>query len=356
MKHVTVCLVSLTLGLCIGDGATAQTPLFDEDAVIDVMLTAPISQAYAQKKEDARDYFPGHWAFTNSDRIEQRLDVSIRTRGNFRRDYCRTPPLQLNFKKSQVKGTLFAGQNKVKLVSPCGPGIKYQENVVLEYLAYQTLEILTDHSFKTRLLRLSYVDSDQKRAPWTSLVFAIEDDSDMAKRLGLQKIHLPRVEFHELDQAITAVAELFQLLIANSDYSVLEARQDHDCCHNVEIMAAEFAERGIIPIPYDFDMSGLVYSRYAAPPAHLPIKTVRTRYYSGLCQPPEILSAAIEHVRSKRTEIIALYADSKHLHRNRIDITLKYIGEFFEILDSARRTDREIISRCLGQDLLDAPE
>jgi hypothetical protein len=354
MKFATSCLIVLLLGATSNFSSAGETPLFDDDSIMKAVLTAPISQAYAQKNQDVRIYFPGQWSYTDSEGENQRLDVSIRTRGNFRREYCVLPPLQLNFKKSQVGGTEFAGQNKLKLVSPCKPDDHYQEKVVLEYLAYRTLEILTDHSFKTRLVRLSYVDSDQKKTPWTSLGFVIEDDSDVADRLGLQKIHVPEVGFQELDRARTATAELFMFLIANYDYSVIKAPKDEDCCHNVEVMVPDDADGGVIPIPYDFDMSGLVHARYAAPPKNLPIKSVRTRYYKGLCQPPETIATAVDHVRSKQAEVIALYTSTNELESKPKERAIAYIEDFFEILNSAKRVEREIINRCRGQSLLDA--
>jgi hypothetical protein len=354
MKAASSCLIVLLLGAISGTSAAVESPLFNDDSIMKAVLTAPISQAYAQKNQDVRIYFPGQWTYTDSEGASQKLDVSIRTRGNFRREYCKLPPLQLNFKKSQVGGTEFAGQNKLKLVAPCDFRQGYEEKVVLEYLAYRTFEILTDHSFKTRLIRISYVDSDQKKTPWTSLGFVIEDDSDVADRLGLQKNRVPKVEFYELDQARSALVDLFMFLIANSDYSMLRGSEDEDCCHNIEVMVPDDADGGVIPIPYDFDMSGLVYARYAAPPKSLPIKTVRSRYYKGLCQPPEVLSAALEHVRSKQAEVIALYANSKELEGKSKDKAVKYIEDFFEILNSPKRVDREILDRCRGQDHLDA--
>ena len=354
MKFISSGILFLVLMSSSGVSAADEQPLFSDDSILKAVLTAPISQTYAQRKQEVRIYHPGLWTYTDSDGINQRLTVSIRARGNFRRVNCRLPPLQLNFKKSEVKGTLFAGQNKLKLVSPCGPGDSYQEKVVLEYLAYKTFEILTDYSFRTRLVRLSYIDSDQKKTPWTSLGFVIESAGDMAKRLGMSAFKLPQIEFDELDQPRTAVAELFMLLIANSDYSVLQGGEGEDCCHNAKVIAPEGAENGFIPIPYDFDMSGLVHAVYAAPPDLLPIKSVRTRYYKGLCQPPEVIASSIAHVQSKHDEIIALFANSNELESKEKERTLKYVERFFEILDSTKRTEREIIKRCRGQDHLDA--
>lgn len=347
-------LMLLLLALADDASAAKEHPLFQRDTVLKAVLTAPITQTYAQRHQDVRIYFPGQWTYVDADSMTQRLDVSIRTRGNFRREYCDLPPLQLNFKKKQVKGTLFAGQNKLKIVSPCQNTPRYQQYVVLEYLAYRTLEILTDHSFKTRLLRLSYVDSDEKIEPWTATVFVIEDDADMAKRLGLQRLRVTSNKFSQLDQPKTALAELFQLLIANSDYSVLKGPEGEFCCHNSEVLAAEDTESGRIPVPFDFDMSGLVNAFYASPPEHLPITDVRFRFYKGLCQPREILNNAIAHMRSKRDEIIALYVNSIELEEKTKAKTLDFINRFFAIIDSPKRIERELFGRCRGQQLLDA--
>ncbi|MBU2678374.1 MAG: hypothetical protein KJP16_14990 [Gammaproteobacteria bacterium] len=333
--------------------ASDRTPLFQDDAIIKAVLTAPISQAYAQRNQDVRIYLPGQWTYTDADGATKRLDVSIRTRGLFRRGYCDLPPLQLNFKKKQVKKTLFAGQNKLKLVSPCEHGAKSQQFVVLEYLAYRTLQILTETSFSTRLVRLSYVDSDEKLPPWTDLVFVIEDDKDMAKRLGLTRLKVVANRFDQMDHASTALAELFQLLIANNDFSVLSAEDSRECCHNSEILALKDNADMRIPVPYDFDMSGLVNTPYAAPPSHIPIRLVRTRYYRGLCQPPGVIEDAVAHIQSKREEIMSLYRDSAELEPRLKKRTVGFIEDFFKILDKPRKLQTEVYGRCRGQHLLD---
>jgi hypothetical protein len=354
VEHLQTCLIVLTLGLVSVDSAAKDNPLFQDDSILKAVLTAPITQTYAQKKQNVRIYFPGQWTYSENDGPKQRLEVSIRTRGIYRRQYCRLPPLRLNFKKSQVKGTLFASQDKLKLVSPCSAGPGRQQYIVLEYLAYRVFQIMTEYSFRTRLVRLSYVDSDGKKVPWTDLTFVIEGDADMARRLGMERLRVKSSKFHEMDQAKTALVELFHLLIANNDYSVLQGPPGGQCCHNTEVIAIMGKGGGRIPIPYDFDLSGLVNAAYALPPRRLPITSVRSRYYKGLCQPPEILADAIEHVQSKRDEIMALFMNSKELDEKHKEKALKFIEDYYAILDSPKRLDREIISRCRGKDHLDA--
>ncbi len=333
--------------------AAERHPLFQDHAILKAVLTAPISQAYAQRDSEVRLYFPGQWTFLDGDSQPQRLDVSIRIRGNFRREYCELPPLRLNFKKPQVKGTLFKGQDKLKLVAPCQHGLESQQKLLLEYLAYRTLEILTDYSLGTRLIRLSYVDSDERLQSWTDLAFVIEDEKDLAKRLGLDEARVAENKFSELDQPSTALAELFQLLISNHDYSVLQGPEGDYCCHNAIMYTRKEDAGKRIPVPYDFDMSGLVNAKYASPPAHLPIRLVRTRYYRGLCQPPEIMDAAVRQVLSKKDEIIALYESQPELSRLSRNRTVTYIKKYFAILEDKALFQEQVLDRCRGADLLE---
>ena len=330
-----------------------RKPLFRDHSVLKAVLTAPISQTYAQRNSDVRLYFPGQWSYIDQAGEAQRLDVSIRIRGNFRRAYCELPPIRLNFKKSQVEGTVFSGQDKLKLVAPCQHGLKSQQVLLLEYMAYRIYEILTDQSFGTRLIRLSYVDSDEKLKSWTDLAFVLEDEDDIGKRLGLDKANVAENRFEDLDPRSTVLAELFQLMISNHDYSVLKGPPGEYCCHNIEVYTREDAADRRIPIPYDFDMSGLVNAEYASPPSHLPIRLVRTRYYRGLCQAPEVMEEAIAHVLSKKQEILELFRNQEELSRNSRNLNLRYLGKYFAMLEDPVTLQDQVLDRCRGRERLE---
>lgn len=352
MKRLSVIISIALLCLPLSAKAAERDPLFRDHTVLKAVLTAPIAQTYAQRDSEVRLYHPGQWTYINEKGETQRLDVSIRIRGNFRRQYCELPPLRLNFRKSQVKGTLFKGQDKLKLVAPCQHGLESQQKLLLEYLAYRTFEILTDHSFGTRLIRLSYVDSDEAMRSWTDLAFVIEDDADIASRLKLDEANVAENDFDELDQPATALVELFQLLISNHDYSVLKGAEGEYCCHNSVMFTREDAADKRIPIPFDFDMSGLVNAKYAAPPDHLPIRLVRTRFYRGLCQPPEILDEAVAQMLSKKAEIVELYESMPELSRLSRNRTLGYVKKYFAILEDEAKLKNQVLDRCRGKEQL----
>jgi len=353
MKRIPHLKLVLLFALASPVGAAEKTPLFENDEIIKAVLTAPISQAYDQRHQDVRIYYPGQWTYLNAEGESQKLDVSIRTRGNFRRENCALPPLQLNFKKSQVKGTQFKRQDKLKVVAPCQNGPTSQQNVLMEYMAYRIFEILTDRSFGTRLMRLSYIDSDEKLNSWTDLVFVIEDSDDVAKRLDFDPVQVVYNEFDQLDQRTSALVDLFQLMIGNNDYSMLKGPDGDYCCHNIEMFIDEELVGKRIAIPFDFDMSGLVYADYAAPPSHLPINSVRSRYYRGLCQPPEVLDAAVAHILSKREEIMALFDGTEELSRLSQNRTDDYLGKYFKLLEDQDKLDKFVVGRCRGMDLLE---
>src|SRR5262249_7733689 len=74
-----------------------------------------------------------------------RLQVNLRTRGNIRRapGTCASVPLFVEFVKPDVKGTAFDGQHKLKLVVNCNEGRRFDQLVLLEYLAYRLHNVMT---------------------------------------------------------------------------------------------------------------------------------------------------------------------------------------------------------------------
>ena len=131
-----------------------------------------------------------------------------------------------------------------------------------------------------------------------------------------------------------------------------------DCCHNMELLGIEdetdpvMPDESIIPVPFDFDFSGLVNATYAAPPSVIPIRDVRFRYFYGLCVPRPILNEAIAELQSKREEILALIAGTEQLEDSLREKNVSYIEDFFEILDDPEATNDEIVRRCRGVDLM----
>ena len=343
-------VISVSLLAALGAGAIAagETPLFNSAEMLKAALSAPLEQAYSQKKLENRLYLDGTWSFREGAETV-RLPVKIRTRGNYRREVCSLPPLQLNFRKQELKGTVLQGQNKIKMVSPCKTGEKYQQLVYLEHLVYELFALFSEHHFRTRLVEVGYADSAQPEEHWTSTNFLIEDSDDMAARSGMKEVEIVSSQRVQMDLQQTALVEIFQYMIGNVDYSTLKSPPDSNCCHNVKLIAPQGAETGFIPVPYDFDSAGIINAPYANVPAQVPIKSVTQRYFTGWCKEERRYREAIARIGQQREAAIALFAESPLLEKNYRKKAVKYLQKFYDQVENEGKVDRYIIGRCRGE-------
>jgi hypothetical protein len=139
---------------------------------------------------------------------------------------------------------------------------------------------------------------------------------------------------------------LFQYLLGNTDWDVVSGPKADQCCHKVGVVAAPGATGGRIPVPYDFDSSGMIDAKYAAPHESLPIKDVRMRLYRGLCSHNDTLGAARKEYQDKRAAILALVQGEERLDPRRREALAAYLGEFYVTLDDDARFAQEITAKC----------
>ncbi|MDH3223364.1 MAG: hypothetical protein OEO23_06580 [Gemmatimonadota bacterium] len=265
--------------------------------------------------------------------------VRFRPRGNFRkqRSTCRDmPPLRLNFATDEVEGTVFEGQNRLKLVTHCRDGDQYEQNVFEEYLAYRLYNAVTDESFRVRLVMVTYLDPEEGESA-THPGFLIEDEERMAERLGgtievLEQIHPLRYA-----RGRETRVSVFQYMIGNTDFSQVES-------HNVVIVRT--GEGELLPIPYDFDWSGLVSARYARPNETLGIRNVRQRLYRGVCHQGLAAESALAPFRALPARTAELYAEMEGWEEDSRKQADEYLREFFELLEDPGKAEREIVDRC----------
>lgn len=347
-RAAKACIAILCLTVLSSMQAHAsKRPLFDEQSPLEAVLTLPIAKAYAQKKKDVRLYHNGFFSYRDKGN-SVRLPVKVKTRGNFRRANCMMPPLRLNFAKKLVKDSLFRGQDKLKLVGPCKFGTNYKQLIGLEHLAYQIFETVSPHALKTRLINLNYVDSESKRKPRKSITFVIEDIEDLAKRSKLKHVTPIKAKRSEMDLGKTALVEVFALFIGNNDYSTLTGLPGNECCHNVQLLSSKNGKGKVIPVPYDFDMSGLVNAPYAAPPGTLPIKTVRKRYFNAWCKDEKHFRNAVEKFKQHKPDIMALVDNSTNISAIMKNKTKSYFEQFYAMVEKPKRFQKEITGRCRG--------
>jgi hypothetical protein len=271
------------------------------------------------------------------------LDVALRTRGIFRLKQCAFPPLRLDFPKSRVKGTMFAGQDKMKLVTHCRANQSpYEQNILQEYVLYRIFNVLTDRSLRARLAHVTYRDTTGHDEPLTRYGVLLENEAQLARRLRATVVTSTKVHDLLIEADDGTLVAVFQYLIGNTDWSTWGL-------HNITIVRDTAAGGGLFAIPYDFDFSGVISAPYATTAPQLPIKTVRERLYRGFCQPDSVLLPVLARFRAAKDSIYALYRSVPDLSERNVKQALDYFDEFYRVIDDPRAVRREFVLGCRRQ-------
>ncbi|MGK2863722.1 MAG: hypothetical protein ACSLE0_17450 [Chitinophagaceae bacterium] len=308
----------------------SKKEFFAGTRVIEMTLVADYKKLIREKLKKVFDqnYQPATITCVFPGNIKVTEEVEIRARGIYRREECHMPPLMVNFKTSR-SGTL-KNLGRLKLVWPCGNG-EYDEQLILkEFLAYKIFNLLTEKSFRVRLISMKYQDNNDKMKPQSFYAFFIEDVDDMAKRNKCIEVEPVRPHTESTNRKQATLVSLFEYMIGNSDWAI-------PIYHNVKLirnkkdsLSAPFV------VPYDLDYSGLVNARYAIPPESLPITSVRQRFYLGFPRTMEELQSALDIFRNKRKEMYALIQNFDPLSAQNKKEMIKYLDEFFEATEKER--------------------
>ncbi|MFN8254681.1 MAG: hypothetical protein U0W24_03270 [Bacteroidales bacterium] len=315
--------------------------LFNSITPIDIEI-------YVNKKDllqdigDDQAYHHTLIKYTDSLGVINELNFKISTRGHFRKDpaNCKLPPLKLKIPKEVSQSdNLFEGQNKIKLVLPCfAENKKYSECLVLEYLTYKTYELFTENSYKTRLVNIVIADSANKKNKQNVMGFFLEETDQMAQRNKGKVIKFKRFHPENVDRNQMTMLAVFQFMVGNTDWSV-------DVQHNIDLL---FIENQTTPVavPFDFDWSGIVDAPYAIPQPNLNIISVKERLFRGYERSAEEFTPVIKLFNDKKEEIYQLYKNCNWLSEKTRNNTIKYLDDFYEVINDPKKVQKEFINNC----------
>jgi len=340
--------ISLSATASGDDDSRKTAPLFSSDDILEVTIKGPFTTIMKERSLD--DDHPATLTYADAQVGEVSVELGVRTRGRFRRqsNICRWAPLRLNFKKSTVKKTEFAGADKMKLVTHCRNGSKNHTQALLsEFLAYRILNTMTDASFRVRLMRVTYIDTDKKDRERTELAFMIEHKDQLAKRIGLDINETEATEIELLDARYTNLSSVYQYLIGNTDFSPIRAAPGEPCCHNYMLFGSDAAR--ILPIPYDFDMSGIVDAPHSAPNKRFGLRNVRERLYRGRCTNNEHIGTSVQAFLDKKPAIYELVDSLGDLYNDRTrKDTLRFLDDYFAVISNPERVKSNLVDECIG--------
>ena len=91
--------------------------LFKSSAPLEFTLTGNFKQIQDDRTPTSTKMFPATIEFQRTDGSRTKIDLPVRTRGQIRRSFnvCDFAPIRLKFPKGQVKGTVFDGQENLKV-------------------------------------------------------------------------------------------------------------------------------------------------------------------------------------------------------------------------------------------------
>jgi len=324
--------------------APGDTPLFASSDLLRLTIKGPVSSIARSRSRVPQ---LGTLSVTGT---ADTLPVMLSARGLTRRqpDICPFPPLKVQFTGDPPPQSLFAGQKSLKLVSHCRNQASFQQYVLLEYAAYRMFNALSPASFKVRLAQIDYVDDSGKPVA-TRYGFFIEDLRDVARRNGMQQARLPeRIPETALSQRHAALYSLFQHMIANHDWSMRAGPAGEECCHNSQMISpARGVAAGAIPIPYDFDFSGLVNTPYAVPPDLLKLSSVRQRQYRGYCIHNNAALAAAVQFRSAKPAILAALSETAGLDERTRGRAAAFLEGFFADIATDDGLRSKVLRSCV---------
>lgn len=319
------------------------SPLFAAPDTIQLTITAPLSGL--MRSREGRGAVTG----TLTDPSGQALPVSLALRGITRRteDTCDFPPLRVDFTTPPPATSLFAGQKHLKLVTHCRKSPAFDQYVLLEYAAYRMYNLLTPHSFRVRLANIDYRNPDG--SPIAARIgFFLEDLGDVARRNGVREVHAgQRIPVNFLTQADAARYALFQHMIANHDWAMNAGPAGDECCHNAKLIGTA-APGAAMPVPYDFDFSGLVNAPYAVAPDVLRIDSVTERVYRGYCAHNAEAIAAARDMRATEPQILGLLGQIPGLTPKKQQSAATFLARFFADIDSDADVSAHVLSHCVG--------
>ena len=322
-----------------------EAPLFADQSALPIRISGPISTLMKERSDT--EYLDGTLSFSDDSGELHELDLRFRARGNFRRNKstCWFPPVRLNFKKKEIKGTVFEGQNILKIVTHCSPRSKRYEQLILkEYLAYEILELHTPYSFKARLLKITWEDTD-KNEEVEKYGFVIEHKNNLAKRNEAKIAEFTSTRHSKLDRRQASIVSVFEYLIGNTDFSLVKAIAGKSCCHNGILI---WNEDGIyLPVPYDFDFAGIVNAPYAEPSPNFTITRVTTRLYRGSCTVNAELATTLTLFEENKDAVLELITSQEGLTDKERNRTLKFVNKFYKELTNPEKLEAKFVKKCI---------
>ncbi|MEO8111857.1 MAG: hypothetical protein ABI594_17550 [Ginsengibacter sp.] len=314
-----------------------ETGLFNNDSILHIKLTGRLNELFTDRK-DNMVYHPLLLQYQEKDSSYISISVKAKARGNFRRlkENCKWPPIMLNFsQKEKSKNSVFANQHKLKLVVPC----QGDEYVIKEWLVYKLYNLITEKSFRGRLVQVEFEDSLQQRKTETYYCILLEDEKQMAERNKAELIDKKMIRMEQTNIPAFTKMAVFQYMIGNTDWSV-------PYLQNIKLLSLKPNEFPYA-VPYDFDHAGIVNAPYAGAAPELEISSILERVYRGYCNNDQLsFPEAFDFFNKHKDEFYNVYKNCPLLTVKYVKFVTKFLDEFYKTINSTKAAAAEFKKPC----------
>jgi len=312
-----------------GDSISWLDHLLLEDSIgiLEVRLETDLKNLMRNKADEK--YQPAVFKYKNKAGEEKVYNAEVKPRGKTRKEICVHPPLKLKIKKADLTNAGMLPFNEMKIVWECKPSGAFEQYLYKEYLAYRLYNRVTSASFRAKLLKINLVDTNSPTKVIEKIGFIVEDEDQVADRLtSLEMAERPKDSKQFARQHFLNFV-LFEYMIGNTDWAFGNM-------HNSRFFE-HITSKKVIPVPYDFDYSGLVNAPYAIPHESLPIQNVRERYFKGgVVNAPEGMILRKQFLDSKPA-VLDCINNFPHFDKFTKQDVIDFILEFYRELEDEKR-------------------
>ena len=309
------------------DSRINSATFFSDSSLLNVSLVTNMTEVLNSGKKSTYD-LKGALKTTLPDGTDVNDQIIVEVRGNFRLKFCYLPPVKLIF--NYEKGSTFSSLKTLKLVNVCKVSRDYEQYLLKEFLTYRILNLLTDKSFRVRLLNLNWQDSAGRRKTFSTHAFLIEDIKDVAKRNDCDVWTKSYVSQEATNRKQMTLIALFQYMIGNTDWNV-------PAKHNIRLIAGKNDDKTRpFAVPYDFDWTGLVDANYAYPDERLGIKYITQRLYRGYPRDLAELNEAFDVFNQQKEKIYSLIYHFDLLTPSTKRGIIKYLDDFYNTINNPK--------------------
>lgn len=340
MKNLLNIVIALAVTFMAVLPASAQQvdslKFFTDEGLIEMELSTDIRALQNEKEQDVFQPAAVKMKFPDGTLIDEPIQVG--PRGKFRRGFCRIPPIMMQFRNAGSPRLSSLG--KLKLVIGCSGSTADEELLLKEFIIYKLYNLLTEKSFRVRLIKTSYTDTRGRIKPFTQHSFLLEDDGDMARRNQCRKKAHGQYLTESTDRETMTMVAIFEYMIGNTDWSVPNE-------HNVELIFSR--ENDFLPpyiVPYDFDFCGLVDASYAVPNEIIGTEKVTERVYRGFPRRMDEIQATLDIFRSKKENILSQVRNFSLLSERTRKGMINYLEEFFQMIENKGKVQSVFIDNA----------